>query len=134
MWVSQVYMYDIYIYMCILYIHVYACIYMYIHVYTCIYMCTYMYIHIYIHVYTCIYMSIHVYSCVDIYIYIYTCVYMCIYIYIYMRIYVCDGALRERVRHCRACSSVCCLIYTFCYYLHNELVTSYPVTSLAQTP
>jgi len=93
-----VYIYTIYIYMCIYiyilstYIHIYMYIvyvYIYTHIYTIyIYMC--IYIHIYI-LYTYIYMNI-VYICVFIYICVYILytyiVYMYIYIFTYVYIYI----------------------------------------------
>ena len=105
-------MYRLYVYMCILYVHiihiVYTCIYIYIYIYVTIQTINHRtnnMIHIYMYVYVCIYINVYIFiyestqhtqikrwiaHSINQYIYMCVCMpYICTYLYISIYIYIC---------------------------------------------
>ena len=78
-----------YIYIYVIYIHIYIHTYIYIHKYIYIYTYTYIYTYIYIYIYKYIhiYIHIHIYVYKHIHVYIYICIHICVNIYIHIYIY-----------------------------------------------
>ena len=138
MYITDIYIYNGYIYICmyvcIMATHVYIYIstgYIYIYIYICIMLdidihiyimdiyngCTYIYI--YIHMYICTYTYIHTYICIYIHIYIHIYIYICTVISQHCPTLPCQGGFRldmqphvfQSCLHAPACPTIVATIF-----------------------
>ena len=66
----------VYVFMCITYTYIRACV--------CMYVCVYVRMYVYTCTLICMYVYVCTYVCIYMYTYMYVCMYVCVYMYTYM--------------------------------------------------